>query len=422
MSVSIERTNQRLINRRFSLDALARKLVFILLGQLREGCLEIEECGSKYRFGEHESGSELYVRVHILDPSAYRKILLNGTVGVAEAYMQGNWKTPDLLSVIQLFARNQQTLSAMQNRWTRLGSGFLRLLHLLNRNSHAGSRRNISAHYDLSNDFFALMLDPSMMYSSAIYPSPHASLHDASINKLEHICQRLDLQPDDHLLEIGTGWGSMAIHAAQNYGCRVTTTTISKEQYDFARAAVKKAGLEDRIEVLFSDYRDLEGRFDKLVSVEMIEAVGHRFYPQFFKGCSQLLKPDGLMLLQSITIADQRYQQYQKSADFIQLYIFPGGELPSVQVIADQFATHSDMQIVGLEDITPHYAQTLADWRKNFRANISRVRELGFDSVFERMWEYYLCYCEGGFRERMISTVQILAAKPECRQLPLIKQ
>jgi cyclopropane-fatty-acyl-phospholipid synthase len=214
----------------------------------------------------------------------------------------------------------------------------------------------------------------------------------------------------------------MAIHAAQNYGCRVTTTTISKEQYDFARAAVKKAGLEDRIDVLFSDYRDLEGRFDKLVSVEMIEAVGHRFYPQFFKGCSQLLKPDGLMLLQSITIADQRYHQYQKSADFIQLYIFPGGELPSVQVIADQFATHSDMQIVGLEDITPHYAQTLADWRKNFRANISRVRELGFDSVFERMWEYYLCYCEGGFRERMISTVQILAAKPECRQLPLIKQ
>lgn len=420
MSVSLERMNQNLAARRPLLDKIARKIVFAMLEHLRDGCLVLEEGGRSYSFGEKSSQHAVSARVSIASQAAYRHILFNGGVGVAEAYMQGSWKTPDLLAVIQLFARNQQALSAMKNPWTRLGGALLRFFHLMNTNSITGSRRNISAHYDLGNEFFSLMLDPTMMYSSAIYPFPGASLHEASINKLEHICRRLDLQRDDHLLEIGTGWGGLAMYAAQNFGCQVTTTTISKEQYDYALASVKKAGLQNQITVLFEDYRNLEGRFDKLVSIEMIEAVGHRFYPQFFRGCSKLLKPGGLMLLQSITIADQRYRQYLKSTDFIQRYIFPGGELPSIQVLADQFARHSDMQVVGLEDITPHYADTLADWRKNFWANISQIRDLGFDSVFEKMWEYYLCYCEGGFRERVISTVQLLTAKPERRALPPI--
>ena len=420
MSVSIERISQNQSVQNSAIDRIARKVVFSMLEHLRLGRLMLEENGQTYSFGQQMDDKEPIVKVAITNHVAYRQILFNGSIGVAEAYMQGNWTTPDLMSVIRIFTRNQQALSAMKNRWSRIGSGLLRIFHLKNRNSIDGSRRNIAAHYDLSNEFFSLMLDPTMMYSSAIYPYPGASLHEASVNKLEHICQRLDLSPEDHLLEIGTGWGSLAIHAARNYGCQVTTTTISKEQFDYATASVEKAGLQDQITVLFSDYRNLKGRFDKLVSVEMIEAVGHRFYPQFFAGCSKLLNKGGLMLLQSITIADQRYDQYRKSTDFIQRYIFPGGELPSVQVVSDQLARHSDMQIVGLEDITLHYADTLADWRKNFRANISQVRELGFDSGFEKMWEYYLCYCEGGFRERMISTVQVLAAKPQRRALPQI--
>lgn len=420
MSVSLERISQKQSVQNSVIDRIARKVVFSMLEHLRYGRLELEENGQSYSFGQTMGDKQFVAKVSITNQLTYRQIVFNGTIGVAEAYMQGNWTTPELISVIRIFTRNQQVLGAMQSRWSRIGRSLLRVFHVMNRNTIDGSRRNIAAHYDLSNEFFSLMLDPTMMYSSAIYPYPGASLHEASVNKLEHICQRLDLKPEDHLLEIGTGWGSLAIHAAQNYGCQVTTTTISKEQFDYATESVAKAGLKDQITVLFSDYRNLNGRFDKLVSVEMIEAVGHRFYPQFFEGCSKLLNQSGLMLLQSITIADQRYDQYRKSTDFIQRYIFPGGELPSVQVISDRFARHSDMQIVGLEDITPHYADTLADWRKNFLENIARVRGLGFDSVFEKMWEYYLCYCEGGFRERTISTVQVLAAKPQWRALPQI--
>ena len=420
MSVSIQRVSQSQSGQNTVIDRISRNLVFSMLEHLSCGRLVLEEDGQSYSFGRRMNDRDPVVEIVITNQVAYRQIVFGGTVGVAEAYMQGHWTTPELMSVIRIFTRNQQALGAMQNRWSRLGSGLLRIFHLMNRNSIAGSRRNIAAHYDLSNEFFSLMLDPTMMYSSAIYPYPGASLHEASVNKLEHICHRLELSPEDHLLEIGTGWGSLAIHAARNYGCQVTTTTISKEQFDYATASVEQAGLQDQITVLFSDYRNLRGSFDKLVSVEMIEAVGHRFYPQFFEGCSALLKQGGLMLLQSITIADQRYDQYRKSPDFIQRYIFPGGELPSIQVISDHLSRFSDMQIVGLEDITLHYADTLADWRKNFRENIAQIRELGFDSVFERMWEYYLCYCEGGFRERMISTVQVLAAKPQRCVLPQI--
>lgn len=291
----------------------------------------------------------------------------------------------------------------------------LKAFHFFNRNTKEGSRNNISAHYDLGNGFFTLFLDQSMMYSSAIYPQCDASLAEAAEFKLQRVCEKLQLKPQDHLLEIGTGWGGLAIYAATHYGCRVTTTTISREQYDFACARIKSLGLEDRIKVLFDDYRDLQGQFTKLVSIEMIEAVGHEHYDQYFSTCSALLAPDGLMLIQAITIADQRYEQAKKSVDFIQRYIFPGGSLPSIAVIAESIKRNTDLTIVQMEDIGEHYAQTLKHWREAFLAKLEQVRAQGFDERFIRMWEFYLCYCEGGFMERSIGTAQLLFAKPGYR-------
>ncbi|MCB2069151.1 MAG: class I SAM-dependent methyltransferase, partial [Ottowia sp.] len=278
-----------------------------------------------------------------------------------------------------------------------------------------GSRKNIAAHYDLGNDFFKLFLDPTMMYSSALFPSADASLEEASVAKLDELCRQLELRSEDHLLEIGTGWGGMAIHAARHYGCRVTTTTISREQYQYACEQVQQAGLQDRVTVLCEDYRNLTGRYDKLVSIEMIEAVGHAFYSDYFQRCSALLKPEGKMVIQAITIADQRYDSARKSVDFIQRYIFPGGCLPSLAVISDHLARDTDMQMVHLRDITADYALTLAHWRERFMAAQEAVLRQGFDRSFIRMWEFYLAYCEGGFRERIIGTVQLAFAKPGYR-------
>jgi cyclopropane-fatty-acyl-phospholipid synthase len=294
----------------------------------------------------------------------------------------------------------------------RLG---LKLSHALKRNTRDGARKNISAHYDLGNDFFRLFLDPTMMYSAALFPTDKTTLEEASIAKLEELCQQLELTSGDHLLEIGTGWGGMAIHAARKYGCRVTTTTISREQYEYACARVREEGLQDRVTVLCEDYRNLRGSFDKLVSIEMIEAVGHDFYSSYFQRCSQLLKPEGKMVIQAITIADQRYAAARDSVDFIQRYIFPGGSLPSVSVIADHLARDTDMQMIHLRDITRDYALTLAHWRERFLQAQSAVRDMGFDQTFMRMWEFYLAYCEGGFRERIIGTVQLAFAKPGYR-------
>ena len=292
-------------------------------------------------------------------------------------------------------------------------------MHALRRNSRAGSRRNIAAHYDLGNDFFRLFLDETLMYSAATYEHPQQSLHDAQLARLDRICHRLELKPTDHLLEIGTGWGGLALHAARHFGCRVTTTTISREQWKLARERVCEAGLQDRIEVLCQDYRDLEGRYDKLVSIEMIEAIGHAYYDTYFARCSQLLKPEGAMLLQAITIPDQRYERARRSVDFIQRYIFPGSCIPSVAALTQSIARASDLRVFDLEDIGPHYATTLAHWRENFRANLSRVRALGYDDQFIRMWEYYLCYCEGGFAERALGDVLMLLVKPGNRRRPL---
>jgi cyclopropane-fatty-acyl-phospholipid synthase len=394
---------------------MARAMLFKLLRGLAQGCLRIHEQGELFIFGQQADDTDVVADVYVHDAQFYSDVIFGGSVGAGEAYMSGFWSTPNLTQVMRLFVRNIDALDALDSKQSFVGRHLLKIFHWFNRNTREGSRKNISAHYDLGNDFFRLFLDNTMMYSSAIYPSPHAPLAEAAVHKLKRVCEKLQLKPDDHLLEIGTGWGGMAIYAAQQYGCRVTTTTISREQRDYALAKVADAGLSDRITVLFDDYRDLSGQFTKLVSIEMIEAVGHEHYDQYFATCSRLLAPNGLMLLQAITIADQRYELARKTVDFIQRYIFPGGSLPSLAVISDFVARKTDMNILHIEDIGAHYAQTLKHWRDAFNEKLDAVREQGFDDRFIRMWEFYLCYCEGGFIERSIGTAQVLLAKPAHR-------
>jgi len=296
----------------------------------------------------------------------------------------------------------------------------IKRFHWLHRNTRHGSHRNIAAHYDLGNEMFELFLDETMMYSCGIFEHPKASITEASLAKIKKICQKLQLKPDDHVVEIGTGWGGFAIYAVRHYGCRVTTTTISPAQYKLAVQRIEKAGLSDRITVLCQDYRELSGQYDKLVSIEMIEAIGYSNFDAYFDTCSRLLKNDGMMLLQSITITDQRYQTAKRSVDFIQRYIFPGGCLPSVSVLADSVARQTDMRLFHMDDIGPHYATTLRLWRQRFFANLEQIKELGYADHFVRLWDYYLCYCEGGFMERALGTVQMLLTKPLCRREPVI--
>tara|TARA_R110001592_G_scaffold363393_1_gene687223 strand:- start:67556 stop:68842 length:1287 start_codon:yes stop_codon:yes gene_type:complete len=393
----------------------ARKICVRLLTNIEVGSLCIHDGGDTFHFGSTDDPCAPHAEVHVHDRSLYRQMLTGGSIATGEAYMQGLWTSPDLVAVMRLFSANLSTLELLESRQSLLVRLGLKLSHAMNRNTHSGSRKNISAHYDLGNDFFQLFLDPTMMYSAAVFQSDETGLEEASVAKLEELCRQLELQSSDHLLEIGTGWGGMAVHAARHYGCKVTTTTISRKQYEFALAQVKAQGLEDRVTVLCEDYRNLEGSYDKLVSVEMIEAVGHAFYSNYFQHCSKLLKADGKMVIQAITIADQRYEAARESVDFIQRYIFPGGSLPSVAVIADHLARDTDMQIVHLRDITRDYALTLAHWRERFLAAEASVSHMGFDKVFIRMWEFYLAYCEGGFRERIIGTVQLAFAKPGYR-------
>jgi cyclopropane-fatty-acyl-phospholipid synthase len=400
-------------------DIRAKKMVLHWLKNISTGYLTVDDGVKKYTFGDKDS--LLKATVVIRSVSVYRDIVSNGLVGAGESYMRGRWCSSDLVNVVRILSANLTTMQSRGSALSSMNEWVTSLLHRFFRhNSHTNSRLNIAAHYDLGNDFFRLFLDPSMMYSSAIFPNEASTLNEAAIYKLEHICQRLQLKPSDHLLEIGTGWGGMAIYAAQHYGCRVTTTTISKEQYDYACEAVKEAGLDDRVTLLLEDYRDLDGTFDKLVSIEMIEAVGHRYYQQYFTACGRLLKDDGLMLIQAITVPDQRYERTKKSTDFIQQYIFPGGELPCVRVMAQHITDDSDMQIVALDDITRDYANTLAAWRTRFFERLDDVKVQGFDEIFIRMWDFYLAYCEGGFRERTISTVQMVMAKPRCQLLPIV--
>ena len=397
------------------IDRFARRQVFDFLRDLPCGYLVFEDCDGVHELGREGPNAVIHARIRVHDTSAYRDLAFGGSIGGAEAYMLGKWSSSSLLDLVRLWSSNIDYLNLLDDSrilWQRLAD---KVLHWLNRNTQKQARHNIAKHYDLSNEFFSLFLDPTMMYSSAIYPRADARLDEAALHKLDVICRKLDLQPDDHLVEIGTGWGGLALHAAQNYGCRVTTTTISQAQYDTAVERVQAMGLEHRITVLLEDYRALQGKFDKLVSVEMIEAVGHAYFRDYFRGCGSLLKPGGLMLLQAITVPDQRYDYARRSVDFIQRYIFPGGCLPSHGAILSNVCKHTDMVMVGMQEIGPDYARTLGEWRQRFMSKLDRVRELGFDDSFIRMWEYYLCYCQGGFEERIIGTSQMLFAKPAWR-------
>ncbi len=401
------------------LDRLVKRAIIGRLANLQYGSLTLIDADDCRRFGESRSG-EPHLTLTIHDPAAWVDIARSGDLGAGEAYMAGRWHCDDLTGLAQLFLRNPQVMYGLNRGPGRVMSLLNKLWHALRRNTLQGSRKNIAAHYDLGNEMFALFLDDTMMYSCAIFDNPQASLQQASVEKLERVCRKLELHPGDHLLEIGSGWGGLALHAARHYGCRVTTTTISLEQYRMTLQRVEQAGLGDRITVLCEDYRNLSGQYDKLVSIEMLEAVGHAYFDTYFEKCSSLLKDDGLMLLQSITIADQRYAAAKRSVDFIQRYIFPGGCLPSVAVLGDAVARKTDMRIAHLEDIGPHYATTLKRWRERFMARLDGVRALGYPEEFIRMWEYYLCYCEGGFRERTIGTVQVLLGKPLNRREALL--
>lgn len=406
------------------LDGLATRAVHARLAGLQHGVLvlrdELSDETRAARYGKITERCALTVTLRVHDPRFYSEIAFGGSIGAGEAYMQGYWSVDDLTGLMRILLQNRDVLDGMETGLARAAAPLQKALHWMALNTRAGSRRNIQAHYDLGNDFFKLFLDPTMMYSSAIFERPGMTLEQASIAKLDRICRKLDLKPGDRVMEIGTGWGGFAVHAARHYGCHVTTTTISPSQHALARERIAAAGLSDRIELLLTDYRDLSGQYDKLVSIEMIEAVGHRYYDTYFRKCSELLKPDGAMLLQAITIADQRYEAAKKSVDFIQRYIFPGSCIPSVAAISDAIARVTDMRLFHLEDIGPDYATTLRCWHENFDANVEKVRALGYPEPFIRMWAFYFCYCEGGFIERVIGDVHMLLVKPQARPQPIV--
>ena len=420
-SISIIEKNGSSLLEQHWVDNFARRTLLKLLKNITHGHLTLEDHGEIYSFGEPQEKAGLIAHISVSHAAFYRQVLFGGSIGAGEAYMFKSWWSPDLVQVIRLMAINMPVLQQLDSKWSAIFNIVCRISHRLRPNTIAKARENISAHYDLGNDFFSLFLDKTMLYSAAIYPSAKSTLEEASLHKMAHICERLQLTEKDHLLEIGTGWGGMAIFAAKTTGCKVTSVTISKEQFAYASEWVKREGLENKITLMLQDYRLVTGTFDKLVSIEMIEAVGHEFYSEYFSKCSSLLKPNGLMLIQAITIQDQRFEYAHKNTDFIQQYIFPGGCLPSNAVVAEHINKDTDMQIVGLEDITQDYARTLRDWRSAFFANIDSVKQQGFDDVFIRMWDFYLCYCEGGFMERAISTAQYVFAKPYARQLPQVK-
>lgn len=401
-----------------ALDRALRARLFKRMGALCDCRLRIVDGLGEITLGTPAGNAHdtLHATLEIDAAAFYRHVAANGSVGAGEAYMDGLWRSDDPVALMRMLVRNRDLLDAMETGLARFGGWTMRALHACNRNTRAGSRRNIAAHYDLGNDFFKLFLDENLMYSAALYARADDTLETASVRKLERICAKLGLCANDRVVEIGSGWGGFAIHAARRYGCHVTTTTISREQYELAQARVREAGLEGRVEVLLRDYRDLDGRFDKLVSIEMIEAIGHQYLDDYFGKVGHLLQPHGMALIQAITIEDHRYAQALGAVDFIKRYIFPGSFIPAVSVMLESAARASDLKLFHLEDIGPSYARTLAAWRERFHARIAQVRALGYDERFVRMWDFYLAYCEAGFRERSTGDVQMLLVKPGCRR------
>ena len=388
----------------------ARAAVHRALRAVESGTVVVSDSGGGATFGRGEPVARIAVR----DAAFYRSLLLGGSVGAGESYMDGHWDSDDLVALVRIMARNRQALDGFDGPLASPAALLRAVWHAWRRNSKKGSRRNIQAHYDLGNDLFRLFLDRRMMYSAAVFDTGKETLEQASEAKLSRLCRKLDLHPGDHLLEIGTGWGGFAVFAAQRFGCRVTTTTISNAQYEHARALVREQGLSGRVEVLRSDYRELTGRFDRLVSVEMVEAVGHQYLDNYFRTCARLLTPGGLMAMQAITIRDAEYRRALRRADFIKRYIFPGGFIPCNSVLTGA-AGDAGLVLVNLEDFGPDYALTLREWRRRLEANRPKAAALGFDERFLRMWRFYFAYCEGGFLERSISDVQMLFAMPGYR-------
>jgi len=403
---------------RGALDRLARVAVLDRLRRIRDGGIVVADGASREDVGDPDS--ELRAEIVVQKSAFYRSIALRGALGGAESYMDGQWSSRTLTPLLQILVRNREALEGLERGAVRLFRPGLRLLHALRRNSRRGAQRNITAHYDLGNDFFALFLDPTLTYSCGVFERPDATMEEASIAKNERVCRALELGPEDHLLEIGGGWGGFALHAASRYGCRVTTTTISREQYEFSLKRIAEAGLADRVEVLLQDYRDLRGSYDKLVSIEMIEAVGHQHLDTYFHVCSERLKSAGMMLLEAITVSESNFAGSIRKVDFVKRHIFPGGQLVSVGAICGSLARATDLRITHLEDITPHYAETLRRWRETMHENLHRIRDLGLTDQFLRMWEFYLCYCEAGFRERANGVCQILLEKPGSRRASLV--
>ncbi len=400
-------------------DRVLRTRLHATMAALHGRGLRVTDALGKREFAGQDAAPP--VTIEVLDPAFYLAVAANGSVGAGEAYMDGHWHCDDLVGLIRLLVQNRALLDGMETGMARLGGVAMRGLHALRRNTRDGSRRNIAAHYDLGNEFFRLFLSEDLMYSSALYAGDHDDLETASRRKLDRICQKLRLQPGDRVIEIGTGWGGFAVHAARHYGCHVTTTTISREQHALAASRVAEAGLQDRVTLLLEDYRDLQGTYDKLVSIEMIEAIGAQYLDTYFGKLASLLKPDGLALVQAITIEDHRYQQALNSVDFIKRHVFPGCFIPSIAAILAAKTRSSDLAVTHLEDFGSSYARTLHDWRHRFIARLPEVRAQGFDEGFIRMWEFYLAYCEGGFLERSIGVAQLLMAKPGSRDAEFVR-
>lgn len=392
-------------------SGIGRRAVLSIFEDLAVGLLVLEEKEKVSRFGVESDGNLLgHISVH--DERFWTEVFSSGTVGAGEAYRQGWWSSDDLTNLIRLLVRNRNVMQSMERGFALLSSPLRKLAHWTNRNTLSGSRENISAHYDLSNDFFASFLDSTMSYSCGIYKDKDSTLEEASIEKIDLICRKLELNAGDTLLEIGTGWGALALHAASEYGAKVTTTTLSKEQAEWASKKFHERGCEDSINLLLKDYRELRGDFDKLVSVEMVEAIGWKNFDSYFQTINDCLSPDGLALVQAITISDQYYEEARRSVDFIQKYIFPGSCIPSISALLEASCRSSDLKMIELEDITQHYVPTLAAWRENMRLNSGKLRDMGFDDKFLRTWDYYFSYCEGGFSEHHIGDVQMMFAKP----------
>jgi len=382
---------------------------------LKTGNILVYDGNDDFSFGDSGSNEKVVVNIH--SQEFYVMVGSGGALGLAEAYMAGYWSSDNVVKLFQIILRNREILLSLEKGFAKLIKPINRMIHRSRQNTLQGSKKNIVAHYDLSNEFYKLWLDPTMTYSCAFFNDESATLEDASIEKLDRICRKLNLSGNDSVLEIGTGWGSFSIHAAKKYGCKVTTTTISDAQYEYARKRIKEEGLESKITLINKDYRELDGEYDKIVSIEMIEAVGYEYIPEFFSKLSSLLKRNGFIALQGITYNDQYFHVYKDSVDFIKKYIFPGSCLISISQITDVIKKDTDLAMIDMEDITKHYAITLNRWRKNFVDVLPKIKEMGYSQAFINMWEFYFLYCEAGFLERNIGDVQLIFAKSGSRDI-----